>query len=109
MKFLILLLLPFAALADTLTVTWTAPTTREDGTALPSAEIAGYRLSWTVRGVAQPDQVVTGTSYALDTGSLAGRTCVVLRTVDTDGLESEPTPAACRNAKPNAPTELRIR
>ena len=110
MKALVLIvMLPLAAVADTLSITWVQPTTREDGTALPLAEIANYRLSWTVRGVAQPDITVPrGTNYTLDTGTLSGRTCVVMRTVDTDGLESVPTEPACRNARPNPPGNLGI-
>ena len=111
MKYLLslALLVSFPVVADVVDVTWTAPTTRVDGTPLTAAEIKHYRLSWTVKGVAQPDKTVTGTSYALDTGTLSGRTCVVLRTVDTDNLESDPTSAVCRNAKPNPPSNVSAR
>ena len=108
---LLLSLLAFASQADTLTVRWTPPTTRVDGTALPSTEIAGYRLEWTVKGVPQSDKVVTGavSTYTLDTGTLSGRTCVTLYTQDTDGLESAPAQTACRNAKPNPPTGVTVK
>lgn len=96
--------------ADVIDVTWVAPTQRVDGTALPANEIAGYRLEWTVKGAAQsPITVGPVTAYALDTGALTGKTCLTLRTVDTDGLESDPTGPVCRNAKPNPPTNLRAR
>lgn len=98
------------ARADTIDIAWTAPTQREDGTALTAAEIAGYRLSWTVNGVAQAEKTLTpGTGYALDTGALVGRVCVVLRTVDTDGLESAPTGEVCRKARPKPPSSVRAR
>ena len=99
-----------SALADTADVTFTPPTTREDGTPLPAAEIAGYRLSWTLNGTAQTDKTVPpGNSYVLDTGASTGRICAILRTVDTDGLESAPTAEVCRKARPKAPTSLRAR
>lgn len=107
--YLSLLFFSLGASADVLTVTWVAPTQREDLTPLLASEIAGYRLSWTVKGVAQADKNVTGTSYLLDTGTLAGRTCVTLRTVDTDGLESDPSNTACRNAKPKPPTNVAVK
>jgi len=102
---LFLVSLPVAA--DVLDLTWTAPTTRVDGTPMPASEIKHYRLSWTVKGVVQPDKVVTGVSYALDTGALVGRTCVVIRTVDTDLLESDPTGQVCKNVKPNPPSNVK--
>lgn len=106
---LVLLLGVTAARADTLNVSWSAPTERVDGTQLPASEIAGYLLDWTVRGNAQATLTLGAvTSYTLDTGTLTGRTCVTLRTVDTDGLTSDPSETVCRNAKPNAPSSLRI-
>ena len=111
MKFLklALLMLPVVALADTVAVSWVQPTQREDGTALPLTEIAGYRLSWTLRGVAQPDVTVPpGTAYTLVTAT-SGRVCVELRTVDTDALESVPAGPVCRNSRPNKVTDLQVR
>lgn len=111
-KLLFLCLLPTFAVADIINLTYEPPTARVDGTALPPAEIANYRLTWTVKGVVQPDRLIPGgtsTAYTLDTGALTGRTCVILRTVDTDGLESDPSNQSCRNAKPNTPGNLRVR
>lgn len=104
-KLLLLALISTSAFADTVSLSWTTPTLREDGTALLASEIANYRISWTIKNVAQTDILAAGTatSYTLNTGTLAGRVCAVLRTVDTDGLESMPTNAACRNARPNPP------
>lgn len=104
-----LLLVAAAARADTLNVSWIAPTERVDGTQLSASEIAGYLLDWTVRGNAQATLTLGAvTSYTLDTGTLTGRTCVTLRTVDTDGLTSDPTGPVCRNARPNPPSSARI-
>lgn len=107
---LLALLLPGLGMADTLLVTWVQPTARVDGTPLPLSEIQHYRMVWSVKGVAQPDKVVpVGTSYTLDTGALAGKTCLTLATVDTDGLESVPSNMFCRNAKPNPPSNMVVR
>lgn len=101
---------PLAAKADLINVTWTPPTAREDGTALPPAEIDGYRLVWTVSGSVQPDKIVpAGAQYTLDTGALRGLVCVKMATIDTDGLESVLSDQACRKSRPNRPTNLRIR
>lgn len=95
------------ALSDVVELTWTPPTQRVDGTALSASEIKHYVLSWQVKGVGQPDKIVTGSAYSLDTGTLSGRVCVVLRTVDTDGLVSDPTAQVCKNAKPNPPSNVK--
>jgi hypothetical protein len=104
-----LLTLASPVFADTVNVSWTPPTAREDGTAMPLSEIQHYRLSWTLKGVAQTDKIATGTSNVIDTGTVSGRVCVTLRTVDTDGLESAPTTQVCRNSRPKAPTSLELR
>ena len=110
MLVLMLLLGSAIARADTVEVSWTAPTERVDGTALPATEIAGYRLSWTLNGTAQSDLTVPpGTSYTLDTGTQTGRVCLVMRTVDTDGLESVATGEVCRKARPRPPGSMRAR
>ena len=107
---LLLLLLPCAALADTVTLTWTAPTQREDATALPATEIAGYRVEWWKDGTAQTGFVVPGavTTY-VHSNLTAGRYCYTLQTVDTDGLESVATGQVCRKARPNPPTNPRAK
>jgi hypothetical protein len=106
----ILLLLSSAAWADTAALTWAQPTAREDGSALPLTEIQGYRLVWTLRGVAQPAKMIpVGTAYTLDTGTVSGKVCVTLYTVDTDGLESDPSVTVCRNARPNRPVLLTVK
>ena len=98
---LLLALLSAPAFAD-VSYTWTPPTTREDGSPLAPAEIAGYKLEWTLKGVAQPTVTVPpGSSYTMVTP--VGRVCATLRTVDTDGLESDPTPSVCKNSRPSKP------
>lgn len=105
-----MVLLAGRAFADTVDLTWTPPTQRVDGSALATTEIAGYRLSWSINGAAQTDKTVpAGSTYTLDTGALVGRVCVVMRTVDTDGLESDPTAEVCRKARPRSPGSLRAR
>lgn len=56
-------------------ITWTAPTLRANGTALPAAQVAGYQI--TING---KTEMVTGTSY---TATLPRGTVIELRTVDT--------------------------
>ena len=62
-------------------VTWTAPTTREDGSQLPPDQIAGYQ----VVSAGEVLAMVPGTQYLLS-GQLPN--VITLRTVDTFGLIS---------------------
>jgi hypothetical protein len=96
---------PFLALV---LVTWIAPTTYVDGAPLPASEIEGYRLSWSVQNVIQPDATIAGDAVSFDLGDLKGRVCVVLRTV-VDGIESDPTEIVCRRVKPGVPETIEIR
>lgn len=41
-----LLLATFAAVAGTITMNWTTPTTYADGTAIPAGDLTGYRLAY---------------------------------------------------------------
>jgi len=100
---LVLALFAVPAMA-TITLTWVAPTQREDGTALLSTEIASYQVSYTLGGVAQtgfnvPGNVVT---YAF-ADTVKGKYCFTMHTVDTDGLVSAPSATVCKNANPKAP------
>ena len=95
--------------ADSLTVTWTAPTEREDGTPLPASEIAGYRLMRWFNGAEQPEVSLASIPSVATLDVQPGKHCVAMRTVDTDGLESAPTDQVCRKAKPKAPGNLRVR
>jgi hypothetical protein len=91
----------------TVSVAWTAPTTRVDGSALPSTEIAGYNVVSVVNGTTQP-QVAVGavTSTTLTVGN--GTVCVRLQTRDTDGQVSDWTADVCKKAKPGRPTSVRL-
>lgn len=105
MKWLFALcLLSGVAAADSLTWTWTTPTQREDGTALPLSEIKEYKVNWTLNGTALTPVIIPGTltTYTLS-GLAPGRYCANLTTVDTDGLESAPTGDVCRKARPKPP------
>lgn len=64
-------------------ISWTAPTTRADGSPLPPDQIAGYQVI--VDG--QPVAMAAGTSYRV--AAVPVGTAVELRTVDTGGLLSD--------------------
>lgn len=106
---LALLAVPSLALGDVAVWAWTPPTARVDGSALTSAEIKNYRLVWTLNGVAQTAVLIPGgttSSYTLTTAT-SGRVCGQLVTIDTDGLESDPTPIVCKKSRPNPPSNWR--
>ncbi len=79
-----------------LTISWTAPSARADGTPLPLSEIAGYRIYF---GTSRYNY---GTTVAIDDGSMvqgtinnlnAGTTYYfVMTTIDTEGRESSFSP-----------------
>lgn len=79
-----------------LEVSWTAPTTRENGSALPQDEIGGYEI-YAYKDGALTDPIVyriedkTATSYHIDDLAPADYR-FALRIFDTDGLFSDPTP-----------------
>ena len=67
---------------------WTAPTQREDGTALAANQIAGYDLEWGKCGQAQQTLRVGAVTTHTITGLAYGEWCFRVRTVDTTGLLS---------------------
>ncbi len=81
------------------TVTWTAPTTRTDGSALAPAEILQFRIAWsrvaggpyTEGSATVPGNVLTFTR----TDRPAGRACYVGFTIDTAGLTSAASLESC--------------
>jgi hypothetical protein len=94
---LLIALLPLSAFARDVVVEWTLATQREDGMALPVAEIAATRVEWGtclpggafgssvgVRDIAPPPVTTT---LALANGQW----CLRAFTVDTDGLVSDAT------------------
>lgn len=86
---LILLLFAFTVCADTATVTFEPPTEREDGSALPANEIAGFEVLDINSVVLQVLAAnATGFTETLTAGSYAR----FLLTVDTDGRKSQLSP-----------------
>lgn len=90
-----------AAKAQTVSdnLTWTAPTQRVDGSALPASEILQYRiLSSKVAGgpysVVNDNIAPDRTSYTRADRPM-GRQCYVMRTVDTGGLVSNNSAEVC--------------
>jgi len=82
-------------------LTWTAPTTRVDGTKLPATEISGYEL---VYADGKALATVTGTSHVITPP--VGKTCYKARTIDTGKRVSAWTPEVCVTvavAAPKAP------
>jgi len=91
-----ILLNAVAALADTLTWTWTPPTEREDGTLLTVEEIAGY--GFMLNGIEQP-ALLTGGENNLILEIPLGEQCGQFLTEDTEGRRSIWTDPVCKTAK----------
>lgn len=102
-----IMLVPSLALA--LDLSWTAPTQREDGSALAASEIAQYRIALSLNGNALTMIEVPGSATAYTfVETLKGKYCARIATVDADGLVSDFTSPVCRNARPNPPSGLRV-
>lgn len=75
----------------TVTVSWTAPQTRADGTPMVLSEIGGYRVYYGTQTGIYTDEVDiddgTAEQVTVETGS--GDYFFVVTTVDTEGRESE--------------------
>ena len=102
--FFIALLLSTAALAAGHKLTWTAPTTRTDGSALPAEEIQGYELVY-ADGKALALVKANASSHQITPP--VGKTCYKARTIDTGGRTSAWTPEVCVTiavAAPKAPS-----
>lgn len=74
------------------TISWVAPSEREDGTPILLSEIAGYRIYYgtSVGEYSNPINILDGAATAaeLDSLSLSGSYYIVITTVDLDGRES---------------------
>jgi fibronectin type 3 domain-containing protein len=74
-------------------LTWTAPSTRANGKALPMGEISGYRLYYIREGSNASDDVTVSvpggntTTYNVTLGT-AGSYTFAITAVDVNGLES---------------------
>jgi len=84
MRYLLLLLMTFPVFADT--VSWTPPTEREDGTALPASEIAGYNI-YNTQGTKINQAPIAGTSFWVD--RIGTPQTLFVTTLDTENRESE--------------------
>jgi len=104
-------------------LSWTAPSTRVDGTPLAVEEIKEYRVYYTIDGTPPGDGdhiVVSGTSIAETvTLELIPRiepyvVSFAIKTVDTDGLGSSLSDVVSKEfevestSEPNAPTNLQF-
>jgi len=102
-------------------LSWTAPTTRVDGTPLAAEEIKEYRVYYTIDGTAPGtgDPIVVDGTSASETVTLelAPRlepyvVSFAIKTVDTDGLGSALSDVVSKEfevestSEPNAPTSL---
>jgi hypothetical protein len=100
----LLLAFPLTANAFQFQITWTAPNTRTDGTALPPDEIGHYDLY--ADGALL--QAVPAGESSIQISMTPGNHCFEMKTVDTDGRESDFSNEACKvlpsAAPPNALT-----
>lgn len=107
MKYLLLMLLSFPLWADTVEVTFTSPTEREDGTLLPIAEIQDYRVY--LNGV--ENMTVPKTETLFEMVLTPGLYDINMTTLDLDGRESLLSNTVSVQAKspPGNPTNLLIK
>lgn len=100
-------------------LTWTLPTEREPDPQgivdpLPPEEIAGFQI-YHATNIAGPYTAISFASGPVttsrDTNVSRGLHCYVLKTVDTDGLESVTSSEACKNVRypPKAATSVNIK
>ena len=93
-------------LADTMPVSWVAPTERTDGAVLNPEEISHYRV-W-VNDIVLPDSV-PGTDTSVTLTLPPGDQTIYLTTVDTFGRESVPSESKfIPGGAPNAPGQILI-
>jgi len=94
-----------ASNAASLIFTYTAPTTRTDGTTLAASEIAGYQLTGSGLTI---DISANVSEYIAEGYEIApGANCFELVTIDTNGRRSEPA-QTCLPAAPNAPSSFTV-
>lgn len=81
-------------------LTWTAPTLREDGTALTAAELSGYEIGWACGSAAT--QYVTIADPAQTqwlSPAISGHCEFAIRAVDSGGLQSQFSPTVVADIK----------
>lgn len=96
MKYLILLLIPFSVYAGDFT--FEPPIQRADNTALTEAEIKGYRVF--VNGIQK--KIIPNTPYKFWVKTVTGD-AVTMKTMDTEGRESDLSVPYIIKAIPNPP------
>lgn len=104
---LMLLLCVGMAYAGTVTLTWTNPTTRTDGSAVTVAQVKVYRGA-TCATQAVVATIPAATTY-VDTNVPAGTYCYAVSALDANGLESAKSATATAVvpvAPPSPPTGL---
>ena len=93
----IVLMFPFFASAELITLSWDRPTTYEDGTVLLAGDIANYRVNWRIDTLVQPTMLVPGSALTAELNSdVAGTHCFTLNTIDIHGEISDPSNEACK-------------
>ena len=93
----ILLMFPFLAQPETITLSWDPPTTYEDGSALAPEDIKQYRVNWRIGTSSQPSMLVPGTATTAELdSSVVGTHCFTLNTIDIYDSESVPSNEACK-------------
>lgn len=109
-----------AASSQSVSASWTAPTTRMDGTPLAPTEISNYKLYYSVgsaptadsKFVTVKDATTATLNLTLAPSPTAQTVYVAVTAVDMDGLESPMSAAASKSfivkstALPTAPTSL---
>lgn len=100
------------ATADTLT--WSHPTARTDGSALPLAQIRDTTISWGPSGGPYTDGSVVvaapATTVDIPRPAVPGNRCYVAMTTDTGNRSSVYTNEVCKMlyANPNPPANLAV-
>lgn len=76
---------------ESIDLSWTAPSARENGDDLPPGEIAGYEISLS-NGIATSIILIPGTETSTTINDLQpGRYLLSIIAIDTDGLKSAPS------------------
>ena len=106
-------LLASGAMAADNVLTWTPPTTYENGIPLPAAEILKYLVNVTWQGVPQAVVEAPGGTNGTFTHRVnaRGTWCYKLQTVSVDNLASDFSNEACKvvtHGRPKPPVSLTI-
>jgi len=102
------LLATSTALAETVTVTWTLPTTRMDGTALPASELVKTTVVYGTCGTNDVAQIdgsmdVPSPGATVQFDRAPGEVCVKANVTDTEGRVSDWSAVAYGDVKSDSP------